>query len=151
MRGLPPRPSFRTPPEFPHALRVPQPLTPSAAEPGTVYTVANGDLRPAANVTGWPSQQKLEADLAAALTDLGRTVRRAHDVDETKGHRFIDSQCAGIEVFKQLPPDAPLILVEGVWQYSHYVLAGLRSHQDPILVVANRSMPSDPWSLIHDL
>lgn len=95
MRGLPPRPSFRTPPEFPHALRVPQPLTPSAAEPGTVYTVANGDLRPAANVTGWPSQQKLEADLAAALTDLGRTVRRAHDVDETKGHGFIDSQCAG--------------------------------------------------------
>ncbi|MFD4708172.1 fucose isomerase [Streptomyces sp. NPDC058430] len=122
---------------MPYAL--PQPLTPSAAEPGTVYTVASGDLRPAANVTGWPSQQKLEADLAAALTDLGRTVRRAHDVDETKGHGFIDSQRAGIEVFKQLPPDAPLIVVEGVWQYSHHVLAGLRSHQGPILVVANWS------------
>ncbi|MFD7200816.1 fucose isomerase [Streptomyces sp. NPDC059893] len=122
---------------MPYAL--PQPLTPSAAEPGTVYTVASGDLRPAANLTGWPSQQKLEADLAAALTDLGRTVRRAHDVDETKGHGFIDSQRAGIEVFKQLPPDAPLIVVEGVWQYSHHVLAGLRSHQGPILVVANWS------------
>ncbi|MFE4251420.1 fucose isomerase [Streptomyces sp. NPDC056910] len=118
---------------------VPQSLTPSAAEPGTVYTVASGDLRPAANITGWPSQQKLEADLAAALTDLGWTVRRAHAVDEKKGHGFIDSQRAGIEVFKQLPPDAPLIVVEGVWQYSHHVLAGLRSHRGPILVVANWS------------
>ncbi|WP_405656134.1 hypothetical protein OG581_48470 [Streptomyces sp. NBC_01386] len=47
------------------------------------------------------------------LTDLGRTVRLAHAVDEKKGHGFIDSQRAGIEVFKQLPPDAPLIVVEG--------------------------------------
>ncbi|MFC9535239.1 hypothetical protein [Streptomyces sp. NPDC056975] len=92
---------------------VPQPLTPSAAEPGTVYTVASGDLRAAADITGWPSRQKLEADLTAALTDLGRTVRRAHAVDEKKGHGFIDCQRAGIEVFKQLPPDAPLIVVEG--------------------------------------
>ncbi|MFC9501771.1 hypothetical protein [Streptomyces sp. NPDC056982] len=118
---------------------VPQPLTPSAAEPGTVYTVASGDLRAAADITGWPSRQKLEADLTAALTDLGRTVRRAHAVDEKKGHGFIDSQRAGIEVFKQLPPDAPLIVVEGVWQYSHHVLAGLRSHRGPILDVANWS------------
>ncbi|MGP3776499.1 fucose isomerase [Streptomyces sp. SDT5-1] len=118
---------------------LPQPLTPPAAEPGTVYTVASGDLRPAANITGWPSQQKLEADLAAALTDLGRDVRRGHPVDEAKGHGFIDSQRAGIEVFKTLPPDAPLIVVEGVWQYSHHVLAGLRTHCGPILVVANWS------------
>ncbi|MFF1569235.1 hypothetical protein ACFVY1_38290 [Streptomyces sp. NPDC058293] len=118
---------------------VPQPLTPSAAEPGAVYTVASGDRRPAVDITGWPSQQKLEADLAAALTDLGRAVRRAHAVDEKKGHGFIDSQRAGIEVFKQLPPDAPLIVVEGVWQYGHHVLAGLRSDQGPVLVVANWS------------
>ncbi|MEB8338907.1 fucose isomerase [Streptomyces endophyticus] len=118
---------------------LPQPLVPPAAEPGVVYTVASGDLRPSANITGWPSQQKLEADLAAALTDLGRSVRRGHSVDEAKGHGFIDGQRAGIEVFKQLPPDAPLIVVEGVWQYSHHVLAGLRSHRGPILVVANWS------------
>ncbi|WP_405784926.1 hypothetical protein OG512_44820 [Streptomyces sp. NBC_01378] len=66
-------------------------------------------------------------------------MRRAHAVDELKGHGFIDSQRAGIEVFKQLPPDAPLIVVEGVWQYSHHVCAGLRSHQGPILVVADWS------------
>jgi len=108
-----------------------------AAEPGVVYTVASGDLRPAANVTCWPMQQKLESDLADAVNSLGWQVRRGHPFDETKGHGFIDSQRAGIEVFKTLPPDAPLIVVEGVWQYSHHVLAGLRSHRGPILVVAN--------------
>ncbi|MEV8564978.1 fucose isomerase [Streptomyces sp. NPDC051322] len=109
----------------------------AAAEPGTVYTVASGDLRPAANTTCWPTQEKLENDLSAALTDLGWKVHRGHDVDPAKGHGFIDSQRAGIEVFKNLPKDAPLIVVEGVWQYSHHVLAGLRSHRGPILVVAN--------------
>ena len=27
-----------------------------------------------------------------------------------------------MEVFRQIPPDAPLIVVEAVWQYSHHVL-----------------------------
>ncbi|WP_240813207.1 hypothetical protein [Streptomyces sp. DASNCL29] len=60
-------------------------------------------------------------------------------MDQAKGHGFIDSQRAGIEVFKHIPKDAPLIVVEAVWQYSHHVLAGLRHHQGPILVVANWS------------
>ncbi|MGI5350614.1 fucose isomerase [Streptomyces sp. CA-250714] len=115
-------------------------LTPRPTpEPRTVYTVASGDLRPAANTTCWPTQQKLEADLTAAITQLGWTPRRGHHVDPKKGHGFIDSQRAGIEVFKHLPPEAPLIVVEAVWQYSHHVLAGLRSHRGPILVVANWS------------
>ena len=113
--------------------------TPAQAEPRTVYTVASGDLRPAANQTCWPTQSQLESDLTAALEKLGWQVRRGHPFDEAKGHGFIDSQRAGIEVFKTLPPDAPLIVVEAVWQYSHHVLAGLRSHQGPILVVANWS------------
>ena len=46
-------------------------------------------------------------------------------------------QRKGLEVFAGLPPDAPLIVVEAVWQYSHHVLAGLRTHRGPILVVAN--------------
>ncbi|RCG24798.1 fucose isomerase [Streptomyces diacarni] len=118
---------------------LPEPSQPPAAAPHTVYTVASGDLRPAANTTCWPTQEKLESDLAAALVDAGWNVRRGHDVDPDKGHGFIDSQRAGIEVFKQLPPDAPLIVVEGVWQYSHHVLAGLRSHRGPVLIVANWS------------
>ncbi|MEU6321233.1 hypothetical protein [Streptomyces sp. NPDC047009] len=121
------------------AYTLPTPSRPAPAEPRTVYTVASGDLRPAANVTCWPTQEKLEQDLTAALTDLGWQVRRGHDHDAAKGHGFIDSQRAGIEVFKTLPKDALLIVVEGVWQYSHHVLAGLRDHRGPILVVANWS------------
>jgi hypothetical protein len=119
------------------AYRVPELRERPTADPGVVYTVASGDLRLSANVTCWPVQAKLEANLGAAVNSLGWKVQRAHPFDETKGHGFIDSQRAGIEVFKTVPDDAPLIVVEGVWQYSHHVLAGLRSHRGPILVVAN--------------
>jgi hypothetical protein len=109
---------------------------PAAAEK-TVYTVASGDLRLAANVKCWPTQQQLEADFAAAVDRLGWSVQRAHAVNPHTGHGFIDSQRAGLEVFKGIPTTAPLVVVTAVWQYSHHVLAGLRTHQGPILVVAN--------------
>lgn len=114
-------------------------IEPVATEPGVVWTVASGDLRLSANVTCWPTQEKLEADFCAAVESLGWKVRRGHSFDRDRGHGFIDSQRAGIEVFKAVPPEAPLVVVEGVWQYSHHVLAGLRSHRGPILVVANWS------------
>jgi L-fucose isomerase-like protein len=117
----------------------PQLVEPAAAEPNIVWTVASGDLRASANVTCWPTQEKLEADFGAAVEALGWTVRRAHAFDPHKGHGFIDSQRAGIEVFKGVPPEAPLVVIEGVWQYSHHVIAGLRSHRGPILIVANWS------------
>ncbi|WP_270886063.1 fucose isomerase [Pedococcus sp. 5OH_020] len=119
------------------AYRLPEVHERPTALPGVVYTVASGDLRPSANVTCWPVQARLEADLEAAVRSCGWRVQRAHPFDEAEGHGFIDSQRAGIEVFKTLPADAPLIVVEAVWQYSHHVLAGLRSHRGPILVVAN--------------
>ncbi|MFC9561244.1 fucose isomerase [Agromyces sp. NPDC056965] len=110
---------------------------PRTAAAQTVYTVASGDLRLSANVKCWPTQQGLEADFAAAVGELGWAVERGHGVDPVTGHGFIDSQRAGIEVFKTLPAEAPLVVVEAVWQYSHHVLAGLRTHRGPILVVAN--------------
>ncbi|ETK34976.1 fucose isomerase [Microbispora sp. ATCC PTA-5024] len=79
----------------------------------------------------------MEADVAAAFAELGWTVRRAHPVDPATGHGFISSQRMGLEVFKTIPVDAPLIVAESVWQYSHHVLAGLRTHRGPILTVAN--------------
>jgi hypothetical protein len=112
---------------------------PAEPRPRTVYTVASGDLRPSANLAGWPTQQRLEADLTAAIGSLGWQVQRGHDYDDERGHGFIDSQRRGLDVFRTLPPDAPLVVVEGVWQYSHHVIAGLRSHRGPILVVANWS------------
>ena len=121
------------------AYAIPDLAAPTAAEPGVVYTVASGDLRLAANQTCWPTQEKLERDFAAAVEAMGWSVRRGHPVDAVRGHGFIDSQRAGLEVFKSLPPDAPLVVVEAVWQYSHHVLPGLRTHRGPILLVANWS------------
>ncbi len=105
----------------------------------TVYLVASGDLRLSANKVCWSAQQGMEADIGKAVAAAGWKVQRAHPFDEKKGHGFIDSQRMGIEVFKQIPPDAPLIVAEAVWQYSHHVLAGLTTHRGPILTVANWS------------
>ncbi|MFD1538235.1 hypothetical protein [Nonomuraea guangzhouensis] len=108
-----------------------------SAAPRTAYLIASGDLRLAANVAGWPAQEALEKAVASAFGDLGWTVVRANEADPAKGHGFIDSQRMGLEVFKTIPADAPLIVAEAVWQYSHHVLAGLRTHEGPILTVAN--------------
>jgi hypothetical protein len=108
-----------------------------AVEPNTVYTIANGDLRLTTNVKTWSMQQQVEGEFATAVESLGWKVKRAHDVNPTTGHGFIDSQHYGRQVFKNVPKDAPLVVVEAVWQYSHHVLHGLRDHQGPILLVAN--------------
>ena len=116
---------------FPPTLQRP------ALAPKTVYVVASGDLRLSANTAGWVTQQKLEADFARAVAGFGYEVHRAHEVNPETGHGFIDSQRAGLDVFRGIPLDAPLVVVDAVWQYSHHVLAGLRSHKGPILAVAN--------------
>src|SRR5204862_3929955 len=54
-------------------------------------------------------------------------------------HGFIWNQRMGMDVFENIDPTAPLIVAEAVWQYSHHVMAGLRSHRGPILTVANWS------------
>jgi hypothetical protein len=104
-----------------------------------VYLIANGDLRTSANRMCWPEQSRMEAILVKALRAEHWKIIRAHRVDSSKGHGFIDSQKMGLEVFRQLDPNAPLIVAECVWQYSHHVLAGLTTHRGPILTVANWS------------
>ncbi|MCD2443602.1 fucose isomerase [Agromyces sp. SYSU K20354] len=116
---------------------LPKPAARPAAEPNTAYLIASGDLRESANTAGWPTQAAMEADVTAALGELGWSVVRANGVDPATGHGFISSQRMGLEVFKGIPVDAPLIVAEAVWQYSHHVLAGLRTHRGPILTVAN--------------
>ena len=81
----------------------------------------------------------MEAQLTAAVEREGWKIQRAHPFDPEKGHGFIDSQKYGMEVFGNIPADAPLIVAEAVWQYSHHVLAGLYTHRGPILTVANWS------------
>jgi hypothetical protein len=101
--------------------------------------MANGDLRLSANQKCWPEQAKMEAILAKALAAEGWKVVRAHPYDKAKQHGFIDSQKMGMAVFRQLDPNAPLIVAECVWQYSHHLLHGLYTHRGPILTVANWS------------
>jgi hypothetical protein len=103
----------------------------------TAWLISSGDLRPAANNAGWPVQHAMELALGGALGSLGWSVHRANPVDSATGHGFISSQRMGMEVFKNIPVDAPLIVAEAVWQYSHHVLHGLRTHRGPILTVAN--------------
>jgi hypothetical protein len=105
----------------------------------TVILIANGDLRLSANRNCWAAQSRVEESVTAAIRSAGREVKRGHAFDPEKGHGFIDSQKRGMEVFRDIPPTAPLVVVEAVWQYSHHVLHGLISHKGPILTVANWS------------
>jgi hypothetical protein len=104
-----------------------------------VYLMASGDLRLSANQKCWPVQAETEALFAKTLKAHGWTAVRAHPFDAAKKHGFIDSQKMGMEVFRKLDPNAPLIVLETVWQYSHHVLAGLQTHRGAILTVANWS------------
>jgi len=105
----------------------------------SVYLVASGDLRPSANRVCWPAQAAMEADLTRAFEALGATVVRAHAYDPVAGHGFLDGQRAGMDAFARIPKDAPVVVAEAVWQYSHHVLAGLQAHRGPVLTVANWS------------
>jgi L-fucose isomerase, C-terminal domain len=119
--------------QFPQT--VPSPIL----NPGEVFLVASGDLRLSANQTCWPAQADMERQIVAAFAAEGVTVKRAHPYDEIMKHGFIWNQRMGMDVFKSIPSEAPLIVAVAVWQYSYHVLAGLRSHHGPILTIANWS------------
>ena len=104
-----------------------------------VYLVASGDLRLSANRACEAAQAAMEKQIAAAVAREGYRIQRAHPFDPVKRHGFIDSQTRGMEVFRGIPADEPLIVAEAVWQYSHHVLPGLTTHRGPILTVANWS------------
>src|SRR3954452_2606608 len=102
-----------------------------------VILVASGDLRETANRLGWPAQAALEAQVVDAFARHGVRIRRGHPVDAARGHGFISSQRMGMDVFAGIDRDAPIVVAEAVWEYSHHVLPGLRRHRGPILTVAN--------------
>jgi hypothetical protein len=101
--------------------------------------IASGDLRQSANQVCWAAQAEAERRVVDAFRNEGITVRRAHPYRKDLGHGFIYNQRMGMDVFMRIPKDAPLIVVEAVWQYSHNVFSGLQSHRGPILTVANWS------------
>jgi len=121
------------------AYTMPQLEVPAPVGEKEIILVASGDLRLSANQMCWPAQEDMERRVIAAFGREGYTVRRGHPYDPVEKHGFISSQRMGMDVFKNIHPDARLIVAESVWQYSHHVLAGLRSHRGPILTVANWS------------
>src|SRR5688572_3909486 len=105
-----------------------------------VQLIANGDLRLSANQVCWPAQQAMEEELSRAVAGCGYELVRAHPYKDDQKHGFIGSQKEGMDVFRNgVDPDAPLIVAEAVWQYSHHVLHGLTTHRGPICTVANWS------------
>jgi hypothetical protein len=118
---------------------LPKTTRPRPTKPRTAFLVASGDLRLSANQMCWPAQADMEGRVVAAFAREGITVIRAHAYDPELKHGFIWNQRMGMDVFMTIPPDAPLIVAEAVWQYSYHVLAGLRDHRGPILTVANWS------------
>jgi hypothetical protein len=119
------------------AYQVPEIKLPASIPPNEALLIASGDLRLAANQTCWAMQEDMERRVMQAFAQEGITVRRAHPYDPQEKHGFISSQRMGMDVLRNIHPDAKLIVAEAVWQYSHHVLAGLRSHRGPILTVAN--------------
>jgi hypothetical protein len=115
-------------------LQAPAPIAGNEA-----ILIASGDLRLSANRVCWDAQDKMERAVIAAFAKEGITVKRGHAYDREEKHGFIGSQKHGMSVFRNIHPDARLIVAEAVWQYSHHVLHGLRDHRGPILTVANWS------------
>ncbi len=118
---------------------MPKPATFPKLKKKQVQLIANGDLRLAANQRCWPAQAAMEKVLASALRAEGVELVRAHPYKRAEKHGFIGSQKEGLAVFRNIDPNAPLIVAESVWQYSHHVLHGLTTHRGPILTVANWS------------
>ena len=58
---------------------------------------------------------------------------------KTFGTASLRRNAKGWTSFEAIDPQAPLIVAEAVWQYSHHVLPGLMTHRGPILTVANWS------------
>jgi len=104
-----------------------------------VLLITSGDLRLSANQVCWPAQRDMEEKLTAAFGQQGIKLVRAHAYDENLKHGFISSQRTGMDVFMKIHLQARLVFATAAWQYSHHVLPGLRSHQGPILTVANWS------------
>lgn len=118
---------------------LPELSSPAPVPENEAILIASGDLRLSANQVCWAAQKDMEKRIIKAFKDEGITVRRGHEYDPVAKHGFIDSQRMGMDVFKNIHPEAKLIVAEAVWQYSHHVLAGLRAHRGPILTVANWS------------
>ena len=90
--------------------QLPQTIPSLNFQPTEVFLVASGDSRLPANQICWPAQAEMEQRIIATLAAEGVTVKRAHPYNEEMKHGFIWNQRMGMDVFKSIPPQAPLIV-----------------------------------------
>lgn len=103
-----------------------------------VVMINNGDLRLPANREGWPVQQDFEQRLSRVMQQrYGIDLIKANRFHSGDAHGFIACQAEGNETFTTIDPQAPLIVLLTVWEYSHHIAAGLAHHRGPILLLAN--------------
>jgi len=126
-------------PNISMSYNIPKVSEPEPMAENEIVLVTSGDLRLSANQECWPAQKAMEAKVREVFEREGYHVVRGHPYDAELKHGFIWTQRMGMDVFKQIPKDARIIVAESVWQYSHHVLAGLRDHRGPILTLANWS------------
>lgn len=103
----------------------------------TVYLVSNGDARPPACVAGWPLQEQTLDQVAKALKKLGYSPVTLPKHDAKRKHGFLMSQCEGTAAFREMEPDAPVIVVLNIWAFAHHVAGPLQTHRGPIMLLAN--------------
>ena len=99
------------------AYAVPVLEAPTPAAKSEVILIANGDLRQSANQVCWAAQAEVERAVTAAFAAEGLKVRRAHPYRDDLKHGFIFSQRMGMDIFMGIDPEAPIVVVEAVWQY----------------------------------
>ena len=68
--------------------------------------IANGDLRLSANQDCWAAQEAMEQAVITVFAKEGITIKRGHPYDPAQKHGFIGSQKHGMEVFKNIHPNA---------------------------------------------
>ena len=75
----------------------------------------------------------------AAIRSEGAKCAAATLAIRKKGTDLSTARNTAWRCFARFLRDAPLVVVEAVWQYSHHLLHGLYTHRGPILTVANWS------------
>ena len=93
--------------------QIPQTPVPLSSQLNEIFLIASGDLRLSANQTCWPAQTEMEQQIVGAFAAEGIHVKRAHPYDESLKYGFIWNQRMGMDVFKSIPSEAPLIVAVG--------------------------------------
>lgn len=102
-----------------------------------VYLISNGDFRDSACQVCWPMQEQTLKAVQRAFQKIGVSTEVATRYDAKRKHGFLTRQCEGIQVFANIPADAPVAIVLSVWAYAHHVSGPLQTHKGPILLIGN--------------